>query len=473
MKVLLVAHHLPPRHRAGVEVHTLRLAHALRDQGCAVALYAADDQAHLRPWSVAHEVLEGIPCWRLAHPRLALNPQDSLGGRHEHAAFERVLDEVEPDVVHFQHLMYVGVDAPVQAARRGLPTVLTLHEYWLLCARGGQMRREDGILCASADPVTCASCLCTHRFGRGRLEMHIARWSERVRKTTGMDLFKVLKRVLEARLAQGVGARQAPSVRHPEAELPAHLDAAPMAAFLKVRAQRIEAAINASRRLLCPSRFLRDQFVAAWPDMSARLLYWPNGVPQPSERPKNYDFDHTNGPNPKPLRVGFLGSIIPEKGVDVLVKAFADLPSGSATLKIHGSQQIRPRYVAEMKRLSAVDVQWAGVFSGSPSTALAAMDVLVVPSVWYENAPLVIAEAFAAGVPVVASDLGGMRELVQHGENGMLFPMGDAAALAACIKSLAYDRTLLERLAAGTKPPRSVIQEAAASMALYAELRSE
>ena len=81
--------------------------------------------------------------------------------------------------------------------------------------------------------------------------------------------------------------------------------------------------------------------------------------------------------------------------------------------------------------------------------ALAATDVLVVPSTWYENAPLVISEAFAAAVVVVASNQGALAEKVRDGIDGLLFPRGDAAALAAVLQRLAGDQGLVDRLRLG------------------------
>jgi glycosyltransferase involved in cell wall biosynthesis len=84
------------------------------------------------------------------------------------------------------------------------------------------------------------------------------------------------------------------------------------------------------------------------------------------------------------------------------------------------------------------------------------MDVLVVPSRWYENAPGVIFEAFAAGLPVVATDLGGMSEFVRPGENGLLFPLDDAEELAGLLRRLAEEPGLLRRLRDGVPPVKTV-----------------
>jgi glycosyltransferase involved in cell wall biosynthesis len=82
-----------------------------------------------------------------------------------------------------------------------------------------------------------------------------------------------------------------------------------------------------------------------------------------------------------------------------------------------------------------------------------------VPSVWYENSPNVILEAFAHRTPVIASDLGGMAELVQHDVNGLVFEPGNAKALARQLRRLLDDSDLLARLRDGITPVRTIGDE--------------
>jgi GT2 family glycosyltransferase len=100
------------------------------------------------------------------------------------------------------------------------------------------------------------------------------------------------------------------------------------------------------------------------------------------------------------------------------------------------------------------------------------LDVLVVASTWIENAPFIIREAFAAGVPVVASNLGGMAEMVRHGIDGLLFPAGDAKALAAALRRFVKEPDLADRLSAGIVRPPSIEDDAAWLRQLYRELRA-
>ena len=103
---------------------------------------------------------------------------------------------------------------------------------------------------------------------------------------------------------------------------------------------------------------------------------------------------------------------------------------------------------------------------------LSRVDVLVLPSVWLENSPLVIKEAFAAGVPVVTSDLGGMAEQVRPEIDGLVFEPGNADALASQLRRLQTEPGLLERLGAGIRPPMTIEQDAAALRCLYSDLIS-
>lgn len=150
------------------------------------------------------------------------------------------------------------------------------------------------------------------------------------------------------------------------------------------------------------------------------------------------------------VRIAFLGTLAPHKAPHLLLEAFARLSPelrARATLTIHGPRHHFPEYVARLEREArALGAELPGEFSraGVPA-ALAAADLLVVPSVWYENSPFTIHEARAARTPVLVSDLGGMAELVEPGREGWRFRAGDAGDLAAHLaRILAAPRALAE-----------------------------
>jgi glycosyltransferase involved in cell wall biosynthesis len=104
---------------------------------------------------------------------------------------------------------------------------------------------------------------------------------------------------------------------------------------------------------------------------------------------------------------------------------------------------------------------------------MSTLDVLVVPSRWYENAPGVIFEAFAAKMPVVATNLKGMSEFVKHGENGLLFELENPQDLSRQLRRLSQESGLVKRLRAGITPVKTVAEYADEMEELYASLSRE
>ena len=209
--------------------------------------------------------------------------------------------------------------------------------------------------------------------------------------------------------------------------------------FLRKRIDRVDA-------ILAPTELMRDMLVA-------------NGMPADRIRVSPYSIDlsafeavrsehraSTNG-----VRFGYIGTINPPKGLHVMLEAFRRLgPEVSATLEIVGDPRRDAGYFDKLCSLAAGDprIRFAG---GIPNERvperLTHIDAQIVPSTWYENAPLTIYSAQAAGVPVIASNLGGMAEVVGDRENGLLFEPGDADALASQMRTMVSEPQLVERAA--------------------------
>ncbi len=195
-----------------------------------------------------------------------------------------------------------------------------------------------------------------------------------------------------------------------------------------------------------PSQFLLDKHAAAGLP-TRRQVVVPNGIPALPLRPKAI-----NGDRDVPVRLLFAGRLTAEKGVRVLLAAMQrvarDLP---VALTIAGKGFLE----AEVSAAAAQDprITYAGYVSGEDKVrAFAAADFLLLPSLWYENAPVVVLEAAAFSLPVVGSRLGAIPEFVHEGVNGLLFEPGSPESLAEVITRLASDRGLLERLAVGGVP---------------------
>jgi glycosyltransferase involved in cell wall biosynthesis len=220
-------------------------------------------------------------------------------------------------------------------------------------------------------------------------------------------------------------------------------------------------------RFLAPSQTLRRFFLDFGLD-EERITFFETGI---DHRPFREGPVRSSSPV---LRLGFAGSLMVSKAPHVLLEAAAGLPVTvtlmGPTVAYHGDDSYRHRLAP---LLAGRHVRNLGQVSHDQMpAAMADLDVLVVPSIWLENAPFVIREAFVAGLPVLASDQGGMRELVRHEHSGLLFPPGDVAALRACLLRLLHEEGLLDRLRAGLPRMRTIEEDAAETRDLYTSLRA-
>jgi glycosyltransferase involved in cell wall biosynthesis len=101
---------------------------------------------------------------------------------------------------------------------------------------------------------------------------------------------------------------------------------------------------------------------------------------------------------------------------------------------------------------------------------MAEIDVLVVPSIWHENSPLTIHEAFLAKTPVIASNIGGMAELIQDEVNGLLFKVGDVADLREKITMIVQHPDLISKLSANIGPVKTIEENAVEIEQIYGDL---
>jgi glycosyltransferase involved in cell wall biosynthesis len=177
--------------------------------------------------------------------------------------------------------------------------------------------------------------------------------------------------------------------------------------------------------------------------------------------------------NPDRITLGYIGTLQFHKGVHVLVEAFRKVSSPQLRLEIWGGCFHEIEYEAHIKRLAEGDsrIRFRGIYDHEElPQIMESIDVVVVPSVWYENAPLTISSSHAFGIPVIASDVGGMSEMVVDGENGLTFRAGDPDSLAEQLERVASSPLLLTRLQEGIVPPPRLEEEAFWMERLYRSL---
>lgn len=396
MRILYVVHQFYPQYISGTEQYVLALAQHGRQAGDDVRVFTLDpDFAGLEPPTETRSFeFEGVPVvrYRFDKRRIRNHALQDFDSPEVGPPFRRVLDEFTPDVVHFFHLRWHGLDRIDDVAARGVPFVVHLMDFWYLCPNFLLLR--PGAVNCDGPPdggLGCFDCVHGAHAEAGRSD------------------------AARARYASKVAGRLPP-------EHAASPEATGYALMQRPAAMRI--ALERADLVISPSRTVRDVFAAA-AVTPPRLEVVPYAV----DRAR---LERLADPAIAPIAIGFLGTIAPHKGVDVLVRALRAIDDPGVVLRVHGRTGDYPQFDRELHDLAAGDerIRFEGPFRREDLPAvLSALHVAVVPSRWRENTPFVCLEARAAGVDLVASDLPGMSEALPDGR-GCMFRVGDAAHLA-------------------------------------------
>ena len=400
MKILQVIHGYPMRYNAGSEVYTQTLCQEL----------AEIHEVHV----FTREEDSFAPDFRLCEerdpddPRISLHVVNNPRNRDRYREpgidrrFAEVLDRLHADVVHVGHVNHLSTSLPFEAAKRSIPVVYTLHDYWPMCPRGQFMQtfpldpEDPWAVCNGQEDRKCAE-RCYARYFGGEPE----------------------EREADATYWTGWVGRRMRHVR----EMTELVDC-----------------------FIAPSRYLLDRYRDGFGIPANKLAHLDYG----------FDLSRLGGrhdrPEGGPFVFGYIGTHIPAKGIQHLIRAFGEV-DGDARLRIWG----RPRG-QDTEALKAIAwnlpagkagrVEWLPEYRNADIVrdVFDRVDAIVVPSVWVENSPLVIHEAQQARVPVITADTGGMAEYVRHGVNGLTFEHRSWRSLAERMQLFVDDPALARRL---------------------------
>jgi glycosyltransferase involved in cell wall biosynthesis len=305
--------------------------------------------------------------------------------------FRKLLETLQPQIVHFHHYINFGVEAFLHV-REVLPDcriVLTLHEYLALCHHYGQMvTKQNNTLCYESSPLRCTRCF---------------------KDITPSDFF--LRRLYIQRFYELVD------------------------------------------HFVAPSDFLAERYVA-WGVPKNRISVIENVIPHPLHS-SSRTVARSKGDL---IRVGFFGQISSLKGINVLLEAAEILEERevhNVVVEIYGDHSGQPpEFQADfLARLAKVgrNVKFRGPYDQNRVDKLMqSVDIVVVPSIWWENSPVVIQEALRNRRPILCSDIGGMAEKVRDGLDGFHYPVGNSVALSSLLLRIAdkptqladFDRTM-------------------------------
>lgn len=448
MRILYILHQFLPRHVTGTEQYVRSVARGMQERGHDARVFSFEPLIqHAAPgrlWLERDEEVDGIPVRRVSvHPEMT--PNQELADQNNELIvrlLRRCLDEEEHDLdlVHAFHLRHLGTGGILEPKHLGKPVVVNLMDFWFVCPRFTLLHRE-GYLCEGppADGMGCIPC------------MDPQLWSDLEEQGVAEPLRPL---AVDAALPPGMAATR---VRRARA--------------LVGRKQRLFRVLDRADAVVAPSRFLQD-------------LYQRQGFPRGVIRhvPYGVDRERLEGARPRsrqqqaPLQIGYVGSLTPHKGTHLLISALRRIEGGGWRLHVHGNPDTHPEYTRKLEGLAAGDAR-IRFHGGFPPTrlgeVLSGLDLVVVPSVWYENTPFTVLEAQMMNLPVVASDLGGISEIVADGENGLLFEAGNVKMLEGVLRKVLDRPDVLDALR--EKPPvvRTLAENLDDFENLYGELVSQ
>lgn len=404
MRVLHLVHQYPPDHLGGTEHYTRTVAQHVADAGHTVGVVTRVSRGGQGVEKIEEDGVTLYRVWQgTPSPQQRYLANFAMGTLV--ALFEQAIHDFKPDIVHVQHLMGLPAALLMRLNRAQIPYVITLHDYWWVCANAQLLTNYDGSVCdGPKGHLNCTRCAVARAGNTAWLLAPVLWGSLRLRDT-----------------------------------------------FLTKGLQRAHALLAST------------PFVAQWyqshgaPAANLRLL--PLGI----DLPANFVPTHTPG---RPLQVAYLGGLAWQKGVHVVVDACLGLEE-TVDLWIAGVAD-DANYDARLRENSGSHIHFLGLLERDAVWALLArVDVVVVPSLWYETYSYLLHEALAVGVPVVASQLGVMAEVISDGVNGLLVPPGNTEAWRKALQRLAADRELVAQLASEIQRPPSVKQHITELLNVY------
>jgi glycosyltransferase involved in cell wall biosynthesis len=437
MKILQVSHGLPPKENAGVELYTLYLSKALRDRNHSVHIFCREEDPEKEEFSSSEEEMNGLKVTRVVNNLTRVsNPRILYDNHFFDQTFSKILRNENPDLVHFQHIFGLSAHLLRIAKEEGIPVVLTLHDFFILCGRI-HLLKEDNLPCSGPRyGLECVSCLDSVSPPQDIR----TRFFLKAKKVLPFPMIKWTKRFfIPSKYLSDPGYEAFHRYRY-------------MYEIFKI-----------PDILLAPSCFVQDLFLKYYPFIQPKLIVLPLGIPPLEGQRRSKEASEK-------IRFCYFGNILPTKGLHVLIDAFKSLPRGKASLTIYGNRApwTEAYYDWLRRQASGSEIDFREPFKREElSEILSNQDVAVLPSICPESFSFVIREANLLGLPGIASRIGAIPEAIKDGVNGLLFEPGDVEDLRRCMLEFIEEPRQIQEMASKMAKAKSMVEHAVEMVEIY------
>jgi len=404
MKILYVIHNFLPYSLTGVENYTYNIANALH-KNHNVMIYTSifnPEKERFERFSYEYDRLRVEAFY---HNSVFRNFSETFSNQLLDEYFENLIEEFQPDIVHFQHLMFHSIGYVDILNKKDIPSALTLHDFYYYCPNLGQRLFLGRYNCRNESPLKCSLCFRTSNINISEMDRFI------YNKVKGSNIFREI-------------SKEFPELAYPVKWMRI-FKKGPTAYDIIEREQVMLEALGKISVIISPSDFYR-RFYERYTGHN-RIIHLDYGFD------KNIKADRSVRDRKK-LKIGFIGTISRHKGANILID-IAKKFSGKVKILVWGNDK---NDAILSKRLKSIEnIEYRGEFLPEKRREVfREIDYLLVPSIWEENSPLVIHEALIYNTPVIASNRGGNAELIIEGKNGFLFDPSNLNSLYQLIQRI-------------------------------------
>ncbi len=460
MRIWLLCHQFLPEFYAGTETVTLQTALQLKQNGHDVTVIAGHPElvtTNENAVCVERYEYESLPVFRFRKSVQSASNETSENlsvywNEKVASTLSELLDsEPLPDIVHVMHFAFIGATVLGTFKAKAVPIVFTATDFFAVCPVS-HLRNIDGTHCNGPNPDH-GNCL-RHQLYNSLPPELVPRLDDFSDEDFGNMVWLAGSDLpLDITLHQNPGFAGQTWFRK-------------MATDLVERKRLMSQTLEQIDLIVVPSTVVKESLVVNGAN-SEKMITLPFGLNKSkmtrnTERGKDAD-----------LKLAFIGQISEHKGLKVLVEAVKQLPAAALKLSIYGDMSVDKHYADSILALASGDdrIEFLGSFAPDQlGSVLSKHDVVVIPSLWSENTPLVLISSQANGCPAIVSREEGLCEIIKDRVNGLTFTTGDASELAEKISLLVNDRAMVEQLAGNTVDCLSIENQVAQLQENYERL---